>query len=329
METEPLNSRDFPKLPEPGGRAHLLESSASMCWTLLFLAYSSSTFTSEFSRGWPAAWTILLIMTPICLAGIPNVLDRRRNAVPNLLVYVICILLPSFLQLSKPAAYPSLHAHVADVLTVAILWLPLEFGLLSKDISPTGKVTMWGLLTVALNIVNCFKVLRPFSKTENAHSLGYTFKVTPLQVGIAIVCAVVYIVLTIPVAALIRFGRLKMPPRLTPAKEFATLFGLFMSAITEELLFRGVIQNMLEQRFGRYSLIPVALAALAFALAHVRKEKLGYMAPNLRYAAVSFVAGFFCGLSWRYTGKVTTSALTRAIGDYALYRVALSKKTGQ
>lgn len=329
METEPLNNRDFPKMPEPGGRAHLLESAASMFWTVLFLAYSSSTFTSEFPTGWPAAWTVLLIMTPICLAGIPNILDHRKNAVPNLLAYIICILLPSFLQLSKPAVYPSLHAHIADFLTVVFLWLPLEFGLLSKDISPTGKVTMWGLLTVALNIVNCFIVLHPFSKTEKASPLGYTFKVTPLQLGIAIVCAVVYIILTVPLAALIRFGRLKIPPRLTPSKEFAIFFGLFMSAVTEELLFRGVIQNMLEQRFGRHSLIPVALAALAFALAHVRKEKLGYMAPNSRYAAVSFVAGYFCGLSWRYTRKVTTSALTRAIGDYVLYRVAFSKKTGQ
>lgn len=329
METEPLNNRDFPKMPEPGGRAHLLESSASMCWTLLFLAYSSSTFTSEFSKGWSAAWTMLLVMTPICLAGVPNVLDHRRYAVPNLLAYILYIILPSFLQLSKPAEYPSIHAHVADFLTAVSMWLPLEFGLLSKDISPTGKVTVWGLLTVALNIVNCFKVLRPFSEAENAHSLGYSFKVSPLQIGIAVVCAIFYIVLTIPFAAIIRFGRLKVPPRLTPDKELATFFGLFMSAITEELLFRGVIQNMLEQRIGRYSHIPVALAALAYALANIRKEKLGYMAPNFRFAAVSFVSGFSCGLSWRYTEKVTTSALTRAIGDYVLYRVALSKKTGQ
>ncbi|CDF40001.1 unnamed protein product [Chondrus crispus] len=149
-------------MPEPGGRAHTLESSASMCWTLLFLAYSSSTFVNEFGHGWQAAWTVLLVLVPVCLAGAPNIMDGRRRAVPILAIYVAYILIPSLLQLTKPDDHSSLRSEMADLITVLCIWLPLEFKLLSSDISPTGKVTAWGLFTAALTVVNCFTILRPF-----------------------------------------------------------------------------------------------------------------------------------------------------------------------
>lgn len=143
------------------------------------------------------------------------------------------------------------------------------------------------------------------------------------------VIGVVYVLVAVPLAVVVRFGRFKTPPRLKPEEELATFLGMFMSGITEELLYRGVIQNMLEQRLGRNSPVALSVAAMAFAISHIQKEKLGFMKPNLRYALVSFVGGLMCGLSWRYTGLVTTSALTRAIGDYVLYRVAMSRRTGQ
>lgn len=323
---EPVNNRDFPKMPEPGGRAHALEASASMCWTLLFLAYSSSRFVGEFGHGWSAAWTILLVILPVSLTGTPAIMDGKRGAVPMLASYILYALIPSLLQLSKPKDYNSLHSELADLFTVLLIWLPLEFKLLSTDLSPTGKVTVWGLLTAALTIVNCFTVLRPFSKLAHARELGYSFKVSPVEIMTAVVFGIGSIAIAVPLAALIGFARIRSPPRLEPSKEFAAFLGLFMSAITEELLFRGLIQNMLEQRLGQESVVALLIASGAFALAHLRKAKVGFEAPNFRYAATAFVSGIACGLAWRYTGKVTTSALTHAVGGYTMWRVALSKK---
>lgn len=326
---EPNTPDTFPKMPEPGGIAHLLESSASMTWTLLFFAYSSSSFLSEFPSGYTAVWTLLLVALPITLVALPNILDKRRNAVKNLIFYLLYIIIPAILQLSQTAKKDGLNSLIADFLTALVLWIPLDFNILAKDVSPTGKVTVWGLLTAALSILNLFSVIRPFSSDDNASDLGYTFKLTPLQVGQGIAFALAYVALTVPAAALLRFGRFKTPPRLTPEKEAATFMGMYMSAITEELLFRGVMQNMLEKRLGRYSVIPVIIAAIPYAIMHMRKEKLGFMAPNYRYGCISFLAGCICGLSWRYTTRATASALTRSLGDYVLYRVVLSKITGE
>ncbi|PXF48792.1 hypothetical protein BWQ96_01348 [Gracilariopsis chorda] len=316
---------EFPKIPETGGRGHAMEATAAMIWTLLFLAYSSSTFLSEFSRGWAAAWTAFLVIVPVTIAGTPKVLERRPGAVLNLICYMAYGLVPSFIQLMQHADITSLSSEIADLVTVLIIWLPLELKLLSEELSATGKVTAWGLLTAALNIVNIFSVLRPFSTIPNARDLGYTFKVSIPDILVALVCAMVHAFVGMVTATVIRFARFTRPSRLKPEREVLTLLGMYMSGLAEELLFRGVIQNMLEQRLGQDSLIALIVASVAYGVAHLRKPKQGFSAPNIRYAVVTASCGIFCGLAWRITGKVTASAVTHAVGDYLIWRAFLRK----
>lgn len=268
-------------------------------------------------------------MLPICLAGAPNIMDGRRRAVPMLAMYIAYILIPSILQLSKPEDYTSIYSELADLITVLCICLPLELKLLSPDISPTGSVTVWGLLTAAMTVVNCFTILRPFSKLTHARDLGYTFKLYPLDVLMASAVGIASQAIIVPLSALIGFAHIKVPPRLDPSKEAATFLGLFLSAVTEEVIFRGMIQNMLEQRLGQESLAALLIASLAFGIAHLRRPKVGYEPPNVRFMITAFVTGFACGFVWRKTGKVTASALTQATSNYIMWRVALSKKVGE
>lgn len=316
---------EFPKIPEIGGRGHAMEATASMIWTLLFFAYSSSTFLSEFSRGWPAAWTAFLVIAPVTIAGTPKVLERRPGAVENLLCYMAYGLVPSFIQLLQHTEISSLWSELADLATVLIIWLPLELKLLSEELSATGKVTAWGLLTAALNIVNIFSVLRPFSTVTNARELGYTFKVSIPDILVALFYAVVYAFVGMVTAMVIQFARFTRPSRLKPEREILTLLGMYMSGLGEELLFRGMIQNMLEQRLGQNSLVALVVASVAYGIAHLRRPKQGFSAPNVRYAAVTAACGMLCGLTWRITGKVTASAITHAVGDYLIWRAFLRK----
>lgn len=319
------DERELPKMPQAGGRAHAFESSASMIWVILFLAYSSSTFVDEFGHGWPAAWTIVLVILPVALSGTPAILDKRPGAISMLISYLLYALVPAVLQLTKPQDYNSIISELIDLVTVLIIWLPIEFKLLSKDFSPTGSVSQWGFLTASLNIVNTFSVLRPFSKLDHAKELGYSFKFSPADILIGLVSGLLYCLFAVPLAKNIGFGKLKRPTGLKPAKELPILFGMYMNAVTEELLFRGLIQNMLEQRLGQQSLIALLLASMLFGAAHLKKSKMGFEFPNYRLAAISTVSGIFCGLTWRYSGKITTSAIPHAIGNFALLRLLLSK----
>lgn len=317
---------DFPEISSATSRSQTLEASASTVWTILFFAYSSSTFVSEFGHGWNATWTILFVLVPVTLAGLPNVLDRRSYAIPILVCYYLYILVPAFLQLSKPHDVTSAKSELIDLATVLVIWLPLEFKLLSKSLSPTGKVSVWGLLTAALNILNTFTVLRPFSKLDHARDIGYTFKLTPFDIVVAVLLAVVHIALAVPLALTIRFAKLRQRFTLkqNAGREIAAFMGVFMSALTEELLFRGLIQNMMEQRTSPESLLALVGSSLSFSIAHISKNKLGWTPPNFRFAACALLSGLVSGLSWRLTSKVTASAITHAISDYVLYRVLLS-----
>lgn len=313
---------ELPEMPKQGGRGHALESLASMCWTLLFLAYASSTFLSEFGTGWYAAWTIALVAAPVTLAGLPGVAEGRPRAIPTLATYIAYVVVPSVLQLIKPNAPASLAAELCDLATVLIIWLPMEFKLLSVDLSPTGKVTVWGLLTAALNIVNCFSVLRPFPAPR---ALGYTYKLTPSDVALAALLAGLYCVVAIPIAIATGFARFRLPREVDPKKEVAIFLGLYFTGVCEELLFRGLIQNMFEVRLGSDSLIALAAASAAFAAVHLRKAKQGFSAPNWRFALLAFMAGIVYGLVFRLTGKVTASAVAHGAANYLLWRTAFDK----
>lgn len=320
------DAADFPEVSSSSSRSQTLEASASTIWTLLFFAYSSSTFVSEFSHGWPASWTVLFVLTPVTLAGLPNILDNRPYAVPILISYYLYILIPAFLQLMKPSDVTSSASELIDLVTVLAIWLPLELKILSKNLSPTGKVSVWGLLTTALTILNTFTVLQPFSLLGHARDLGYTFKFSLDNVLISAALAIVQVVIVVPFAITIGFAKRRQGFSLKqkPAREAAAFMGMYMSALTEELLFRGLIQNMLEQRTSPNSIIALVGASLVFAAGHLSKRKLGWGPPNIRFAACAFISGIVSGIAWRVTSKVTASAITHAISDYMLYRILLT-----
>ncbi|CAN8061918.1 unnamed protein product [Agarophyton chilense] len=313
-------------MPESGGRGNAMEGTASMIWTLLFLAYSSNTFLSEFSRGWSAVWTVVLVILPITLAGLPKVFERKPRALKNLLIYLAYGLLPSFIQLMQHGDLSSIASEAADFITVLVIWLPLELNLLTAELSATGRVTAWGQLTAALNIVNIFSILRPFSEVPKARVLGYSYKFNIQDVMYGTLFAGVYTIVGMIVATVIRFARFSRPNHLKLDREIPTVIGLYMISVTDELLFRGVMQNMLEQRLGPNSTVALIIAAVAFGMTRLRKSKQGFTTPNLRYAAVATVCGLFSGLTWRRTGKVTASALTHAAGDYLMWHIFLRKR---
>lgn len=321
------STEEFPTMTTSSSRGHTFEASASTIWTLLFLAYSSNTFVSEFGQGWKASWTIGLVILPVILAGLPNVMDGRKHALPILLSYIAYAIIPGVLQLLKPHDYSSRQSELFDVITVAVIWLPLEFKLLSRRLSATGKVTAWGSLTAALNIINTFTILRPFTKVEHAHGLGYTYKLTTYDVITSVLFAGICIAIVLPIASVIKFAKIRRRPTLQqkPNRELAVFIGLYMSAVTEELLFRGLIHNMIQQRFSDRSLLPLIFSSLAYAVAHVSKTKLGFEPPNVRFGVCAFIGGLVYGIVWQLTSKVTAAAVTHAIADFVLYRTLLGE----
>ena len=91
---------------------------------------------------------------------------------------------------------------------------------------------------------------------------------------------------------------------------FAWIFTFFFIAVPEELFFRGWLQNLLENRLGRYGAL--LLTACLFGLAHFNKRTTSF---NWRYVLLAALAGIFYGRAWRAERRVGASAVTHATVD--------------
>jgi hypothetical protein len=89
----------------------------------------------------------------------------------------------------------------------------------------------------------------------------------------------------------------------------AVLVTFLLTAVPEELFFRGILQNLLERRIGRSGAL--VLASVLFGLSHFHKGA----AFNWRYVLLATIAGIFYGRAWRSDRKILTSAMTHTAVD--------------
>ncbi len=81
-------------------------------------------------------------------------------------------------------------------------------------------------------------------------------------------------------------------------------FTYFVIALPEELLFRGILENLLQARLG--ILLARLCASGCFGISHVVHPP----APNWDYVLLAAIAGWSYGWVWGRTGSVPAAALT-------------------
>jgi membrane protease YdiL (CAAX protease family) len=89
----------------------------------------------------------------------------------------------------------------------------------------------------------------------------------------------------------------------------AWLLTFVLVAVPEELFFRGLMQNLLERRFGPQAAL--IATSIIFGLSHYNKRALF----NWRYVLLATIAGIFYGRAWRYRRRIFTSAITHTTVD--------------
>ena len=92
------------------------------------------------------------------------------------------------------------------------------------------------------------------------------------------------------------------------AFDFLTIF-LFI-AVPEELLFRGLLQNLLEGSWNSRQKAQI-VASILFGLMHILHAPV----PNWRYVILASIAGWFYGRAYRNTRSLLASGTTHALVD--------------
>lgn len=192
-----------------------------------------------------------------------------------------------------------------DFAAIACIWLPFDAGWL-KSIwtwpAGGGAYVMNTALAVNLAVI-LFAGYRGFV------GVAPRFRLTRGDLRLALAALGAFMVVAVPFG--VATGFVAWNPQVTPAKLLGVPLGIFFFvALPEELLFRGLVQNLLERRFGRPTLTLV-VTSVAFGATHLNNGP----TPDWRYFVLATIAGGFYGYLYRRTRSLTAPALMHAAVD--------------
>jgi len=235
-------------------------------------------------------------------------LARRPDPVP-LLMLALYGWVPIALVAGSSRAGGPFRSLARMGLAIAALWLPVEVGLLHGPSLPAGAhgaLNATPLVALDLGLL-LFVVAAPVP------GLGFTFAFDRRDLGSAAAALLLFAAVAIPLGFAIGFIHFHPRPFQLLSWLVRAITVYFLIAIPEELLFRGLIQNLLEKRWpgGGRRLASLVVAAGVFGAAHLDNPPI----PNVRYAVLATLAGLAYGWCWQRTRKVTASALTHGAVD--------------
>jgi membrane protease YdiL (CAAX protease family) len=89
----------------------------------------------------------------------------------------------------------------------------------------------------------------------------------------------------------------------------ATFFGiLWVVALGEEFMFRGVLQQALAKKFGS-RIAALLFASVLFGLVHLPFRQF----PNWKFAVLAAIAGVFYGIAYQRAGSIRAAMVTHAL----------------
>ncbi len=197
-----------------------------------------------------------------------------------------------------------------DFVIIALLWFPLEFSTgqqwVPKPARNTLHLAAYGVsILLGLSIFLLFRRLTGMK--YNPPRSGRDF--VNLLIGFA-ACAPILIALGRAIGFL--------PPMHWPAQPSAARLGsqyviiLAATALPEEILFRGLIQNCIAQRFGTRT-VTLLISAFIFGCAHLDNGS-GPL-PNWRYMILATIAGIAYGKVFEKSSSIFASAGLHALVD--------------
>ena len=245
-----------------------------------------------------AVWAVPLILTAVFsgAAALAGVLSLPLALL--VLVYTAAPVLCAYVQGAGFVEQP----RSLDFLTVALLWLPLEFGAGAGLVPRAARGFLHSVgygIAILLGLV-LFLGFRSIPGTKyNLPRRASDFWL-PLA-GFAALAPVL-------MAAGIAIGFIPWPhfPVKTAGQMAAAVGVIFAgTALPEEILFRSLIQNLIMLRFGE-SRRTLFLASFIFGCAHLDNGP--QPLPNWRYMIVAAIAGWAYGRVFQRAGSVMSSA---------------------
>jgi membrane protease YdiL (CAAX protease family) len=222
-------------------------------------------------------------------------------------------LIVTYTILPAICAYLARHTSAPawlDFLAIALLWFPLEFSIGQQWVPKSARSSLH-LAAYGISILLGLAVFLLFRRLPGMkYNLPRSGRdLVNLLLGFA-ACAPVLIPLGRAIGFLPPFH---WPPQPSPARIGSQyLIILAATALPEEILFRGLIQNCISQRLGSNT-ATLLLSAFIFGCAHLDNGP-GPL-PNWRYMILATIAGLAYGKVFEKSSSIFASAGLHALVD--------------
>jgi len=294
-----------------GGRAFAATLTAFAFFFLVMLLFAARGVEHRLATRFGSGSGYLL-GAAVFLVYLIYALGTNTLAFTRIAAVAALVLIPMGLAASAERKPPGAWQDFATILAIwlAVKPLPNPWGWsLSHSLwpYPGGRLAYVFTVLLCVNIaLACFLLLRPVNGVGYSIGWGHHWGFFILASFIAFAC------IAIPLGQAIHF--IQFEPQWWELKSLplVALGILFFTAWPEELLFRGLLQNMLSRALNN-ELAGWWTASILFGLSHI--TNMGF--PNWRYVILASIAGFFYGWTWRKTGSIFASALVHAAVDTA------------
>lgn len=250
-----------------------------------------------------------MLIIPYLLIALPTASQNPAEFGGGLVRMLAYIFIPALALLYRPPNRQPLDLF--DITAILAIWFPIEFDWLpnvSAQLTASLALPIPKLIGIDLALL-LFLVIRPLA------GIGYTFKFSRADFVFLLQAFGAFAIVGLPLGFVLRFISFNVSP-FQPVEWLLSLIAIYLLiAIPEELLFRGIIQNLIEQRWGR-SWVTLVVAALIFGAAHLDNASAGYAVPNFAYMLMASLAGLAYGWAWQKSGKITSAALTHTLVDW-------------
>lgn len=298
-----------PAEPPLVGRAFAATSTAFASYFMVMLLFASrgmeNGLASRFGVGSAYLLGALVFLVYLIYALGTNTFTFGRGATVAGLVLIPLGLATS--ARGKPAGAWQDFAAIIGV-WVAVKPFPNRWGFsMAHWIWPFPGGRLGYVLTVLL----CANIaLATFVFLRRVNGIGYSIGWGRHWGFFVLASFIVYGCVAIPLGMRMHF--IQFEPQWSQLSSLPLLsLGIFLfTAWPEELLFRGLLQNMIT-RASNSDLAGWLTASVLFGLSHLPNG--GF--PNWRYVILATIAGIFYGWTWRKTGSIFASSLVHAAVD--------------
>jgi membrane protease YdiL (CAAX protease family) len=242
-----------------------------------------------------------LLLLPYLIFSLARGEFRWGCAIP---LFGIPVGIAALFEFLTPRATQNAKAALCwqDIIVLAAVGLPVEFGWLSGSFPHSGLSALPKLLLVD-------SALYAYLVVRRVEGLGYDFLPRFRDLAIGLRECGFFAPIAIGLGIWLRFITPHGGMPSASSASAALLITFFFVAIPEELFFRGLLQNLLEPRIGYGA--SLLMTSVIFGLSHFNKPH----SFNWRYVMLATIAGIFYGRAWHDRHRLLTSATTHTLVD--------------